>query len=325
MRLTTALDLPARCLPVQAFLRPGAPLQPGLLQGLPPGAQLSLPDAVRLRDRATILARQLHATSDGTGAAMADQQVAALLQSLAIDPGTLPAELPHQAAPAEWAALWEGQAARGRPPEPLVGAEVAAAHAHAAAAHAAAVGAGAGPAAWDSIWQQQQQQMQGPASTGWADEFAVQRQQQATAAGPGAWAEEFQQQEGGAASDWVQGFTEEQEAAAGTRHGSSAATSADAQVTSARLVAALTADGDPKMKNSKFLQFLSKMSKGELMFEDNKVCGAACCCCWWWCWLVMVVVGHLAACNHGAGCCACACSARGRAEMECCLCHTSYG
>jgi peroxin-5 len=197
---------------------------------------------------------------------MADQQVAALLQSLSIDPGALPAEL-HQAAPAEWAAVWEGQVARGRPPEPLVGADMAAAHAHAAAAHAAA--AGAGPAAWDNIWQQQQQQqMQRPVSTGWADEFHVQRQQQA---GPGGWAEEFQQQQGGTASDWVEGFEQEQQEAAASRHG---AVNGDAQATSARLVAALTADGDPKMKNSKFLQFLSKMSKGELMFEDNKVCSS---------------------------------------------------
>lgn len=58
--------------PLQAFLRPGVPLQPGLL---PPGTQLSLPDAVRLRDRATILARQLYATPDGAGPAVADQQV----------------------------------------------------------------------------------------------------------------------------------------------------------------------------------------------------------------------------------------------------------
>ncbi|WIA12458.1 hypothetical protein OEZ85_012493 [Tetradesmus obliquus] len=120
---------------LKAFLAGGA--QPGM-QALPPGAQLSLPDAVRLRDRATILARQMYGAD--AGAAVADQQVAALLASLAIDPASLPAELPHQAAPAD-----------------------------------------------------------------------------------------------------------------------------------ARLVDALTADGDPKMRNSKFLQFLSKMSKGELEFEDNKV------------------------------------------------------
>lgn len=145
---------------------------------------------------------------------------------------------------------------------------MAAAAAHAAAAHAAHV-AGGPVAAWDRAWQQQQQaQMQRPVSTGWADDFAVQRQQQA---GPGGWAEEFsQQQDGGTAGAWVHGFEQEQQEAAASRHGA-AAGSSDAQATSARLVAALTADGDPKMKNSKFLQFLSKMSKGELMFEDNKV------------------------------------------------------
>jgi hypothetical protein len=150
---------------------------------------------------------------------------------------------------------------------------MAAAAAHAAAAHAAHM-AGGPPAAWDGIWQQQQQgQMQRPVSTGWADEFAVQRQQQA---GPGGWAEEFsQQQEGGTAGAWVQGFEQEQQEAAASRHGT-AMGSADAQATSARLVAALTADGHPKMKNSKFLQFLSKMSKGELMFEDNKVTMIGC-------------------------------------------------
>jgi len=60
---------------MQAFLRPGAQLQPGVMPGLPPGTQLSLPDAVRLRDRATILARQLYAAPDGAGPAVADQQV----------------------------------------------------------------------------------------------------------------------------------------------------------------------------------------------------------------------------------------------------------
>ncbi len=38
-----------------------------------------------------------------------------------------------------------------------------------------------------------------------------------------------------------------------------------------RLVDVLSGDADPKMRNSKFLQFLSKMSKGELGFEGNAV------------------------------------------------------
>lgn len=37
------------------------------------------------------------------------------------------------------------------------------------------------------------------------------------------------------------------------------------------LVDVLSADPDPKMRASKFLQFVSKMSKGELILEDNKV------------------------------------------------------
>lgn len=43
------------------------------MPALPPGQQLSLPDAVRLRDRATILARQMYGAD--AGAQMADQQV----------------------------------------------------------------------------------------------------------------------------------------------------------------------------------------------------------------------------------------------------------
>lgn len=46
---------------------------------------------------------------------------------------------------------------------------------------------------------------------------------------------------------------------------------AEAMASTRKLVDVLSADTDPKMRNSKFLQFLSKMSKGELIFEDNKV------------------------------------------------------
>ena len=34
-----------------------------------------------------------------------------------------------------------------------------------------------------------------------------------------------------------------------------------------------TASSDPKIRNSKFLQFVSKMSRGELIMEDNQVGG----------------------------------------------------
>ena len=37
------------------------------------------------------------------------------------------------------------------------------------------------------------------------------------------------------------------------------------------LAETLAADPNPKVQNSQFLQFLSKMSRGELIMEDNQV------------------------------------------------------
>lgn len=37
----------------------------------------------------------------------------------------------------------------------------------------------------------------------------------------------------------------------------------------------MASNSDPKFKNSKFLQFLSKMSNGEVILEDNQVCSSA--------------------------------------------------
>ena len=39
------------------------------------------------------------------------------------------------------------------------------------------------------------------------------------------------------------------------------------------LAETLSADPNPKVQNSQFLQFLSKMSRGELILEDNQVRG----------------------------------------------------
>ena len=41
------------------------------------------------------------------------------------------------------------------------------------------------------------------------------------------------------------------------------------------LEATMASNSDPKFKNSKFLQFLSKMSNGEVILEDNQVCPSA--------------------------------------------------
>jgi peroxin-5 len=41
------------------------------------------------------------------------------------------------------------------------------------------------------------------------------------------------------------------------------------------LEATMASNSDPKFKNSKFLQFLSKMSNGEVILEDNQVYSSA--------------------------------------------------
>ena len=49
-------------------------------------------------------------------------------------------------------------------------------------------------------------------------------------------------------------------------------TSASALADTKRLAETLAGSNDPKMKNSKFLQFVSKMSRGEIILEGNQVC-----------------------------------------------------
>ena len=54
----------------------------------------------------------------------------------------------------------------------------------------------------------------------------------------------------------------------------SATDSAGASLAQTKALAeTLAADPDPKVQNSKFLHFLSKMSRGELYIDDNQVRG----------------------------------------------------
>lgn len=82
----------------------------------------------------------------------------------------------------------------------------------------------------------------------WADEFAQQPENQ--------WASEFERTQTGAAAS-ISG--RDAQADAGTRQDTKA------------LAEVLSKDTNPKMKNSKFLQFISKMSRGEIILEDNQV------------------------------------------------------
>ncbi|KAG9448887.1 hypothetical protein H6P81_008852 [Aristolochia fimbriata] len=83
------------------------------------------------------------------------------------------------------------------------------------------------------------------------------------------WAESFQQQHG--ANGWASEFEQEQSqlASMGELRGVNNANLAMEQ--SRMLAETLSRNNDPKFKNSKFLQFVSKMSRGELIVDDNQV------------------------------------------------------
>jgi peroxin-5 len=178
------------------------------------------------------------------GERFAEHQVGALLSSLRIDPGQLDG-VPLGArgsVASEWANDFLG------PP------------------------GAAQPGAWSDEFAQQQQFMRPPqwrpmgadpimssVHTGseWANSFAAQLPP--GGAGPGAaWG--------------VDEFVAERQAAAGGRSQVDAAALDGASSAQTRaLVQTLAANQEPKFQNSKFLQFVSKMSRGELIFEGNGV------------------------------------------------------
>lgn len=177
-----------------------------------PAVSLTIPDQCRIRDRSTILARQVFSER---GDLFADQQVHALLASLNIDPSRLPSSA--ASAPGDWDTIFS----RGRiANETAMSASMAA-------------------------------QQQYPA-TAWADEY--------TNTISKGWAEEYKEKELDR-SGWAEEY--------GTVQRDRDAE--DAMVHTRRLAETLAADNNPKMQNSKFLQFVSKMSRGEVILEDNAV------------------------------------------------------
>ncbi|XP_068637193.1 peroxisome biogenesis protein 5-like [Aristolochia californica] len=83
------------------------------------------------------------------------------------------------------------------------------------------------------------------------------------------WAKSFQLQHG--ANGWASEFEQEQSqiAAMGQLRGVNMSNLAMEQ--SRMLAETLSKNNDPKFKNSKFLQFVSKMSQGELIVDDNQI------------------------------------------------------
>jgi hypothetical protein len=263
---------------LQFFLRAGAARPPPLAAAPAALPRLSVPDQTRVRDRSTILSRQLFSDA---GDAVADAHAARLMHTLGIDPAQLPDRVhPHHSA---WGQVWQEQAAH---------------RAHAARAHPVPGDSWAnefasghstpGPLvdSWEREFQQalvQSVAVQGPRpvyggppaataaapqSVAWAEEFSGVR----SSAEGTKWAQDFGSSEG---DQWAQEFAAQPDNATTTASGADAAAEQ-----SRRLLGVLSNEPDPKFKRSQFVQFLSKMSRGEVNFKSDAVAAAAPAAAW---------------------------------------------
>ncbi|CAH9107749.1 unnamed protein product [Cuscuta epithymum] len=101
---------------------------------------------------------------------------------------------------------------------------------------------------------------------GWVTEFGEHRME----ADPSSWVHSFQQQHG--VNGWASEFEHEQSQLRMTDQMRGANIPSLAAMEQTRMLAhTLAQNSDPKFQNSKFLQFVSKMSRGEISIEDNQV------------------------------------------------------
>ncbi|KAK6947170.1 Tetratricopeptide repeat 1 [Dillenia turbinata] len=104
-------------------------------------------------------------------------------------------------------------------------------------------------------------------ANGWVTEFDQHRAQQGD---PELWALSFERQHG--VNGWASEFEREQSQMAQLGQTRGANISDFAAMEQTRMLAhTLAQNNDPKFQNSKFLQFVSKMSRGELIIDDNQV------------------------------------------------------
>lgn len=102
---------------------------------------------------------------------------------------------------------------------------------------------------------------------GWIAEY---NQHVAPPGNPEAWAHSFEQQHG--ANGWASEFEQEQSQMTSMGHIRGANLPNIAAMEHTRMLAhTLAQNDDPKFQNSKFLQFVSKMSRGELIIDDNQL------------------------------------------------------
>ncbi|KAM6579120.1 hypothetical protein CsatA_002894 [Cannabis sativa] len=105
-----------------------------------------------------------------------------------------------------------------------------------------------------------------PGAEGWVTEFS---QHRAELGDPNAWAHSFERQHG--ANGWASEFEQEQSQLTSMDHMGGVNVANLAAMEQSRMLAnTLAQNNDPKFQNSKFLQFVSKMSRGELNINDNQ-------------------------------------------------------
>ncbi|XP_071692976.1 peroxisome biogenesis protein 5-like isoform X2 [Rutidosis leptorrhynchoides] len=122
----------------------------------------------------------------------------------------------------------------------------------------------------EQYWGESQAMVHGPhGADGWADEFS-QAQHRLGQGDPNSWALSFERQHG--AGGWASEFEHEQtQITSVDRMAGSNIPSLAAMEQTRMLAHTLAQNSNPKFQNSKFLQFVSKMSRGELTIEDNQV------------------------------------------------------
>ncbi|KAJ7963468.1 peroxisome biogenesis protein 5 [Quillaja saponaria] len=103
------------------------------------------------------------------------------------------------------------------------------------------------------------------AQSGWIAEYSQHREEHDN---PDYWGNSFEQQHG--ANGWASEFEQSQMSSVDHMRGANISNLAAMEQT--RMLAnTLAQNDDPKFQNSKFLQFVSKMSRGEIIIDDNQV------------------------------------------------------
>ncbi|KAG2310699.1 hypothetical protein Bca52824_022256 [Brassica carinata] len=120
----------------------------------------------------------------------------------------------------------------------------------------------------DDYWNESQAVMKPglhPADS-WANDF---NQHGMDHGGPDSWVQSFEQQHG--VNGWATEFEQVQSQLMSNQMRSMDMQNLAAMEQTHKLAHTLSQDGNPKFQNSRFLQFVSKMSRGELIIDENEV------------------------------------------------------